>query len=189
MPVELAEVARPYAEAAHKHAMEAGGDASRQWQDMLDSLATLMEQESVRAMLSDPRVSVARARQGLEGLLESTVKGSGDEGGKFVNFVSQLHEHDRLDAAYEVAKRYGELRRMSEEELDVEIRTAFELDKKRVEQIADRLKEKFGAKRVVTKVTVDPSLAGGVVVIAGDDVIDGSVKTELDRMRISLRKS
>ena len=189
MPVELTEVARPYAEAAHKHAVEAGGDATQQWQDMLESLAALMEDEGVQAMLSDPRVSPAKARQALASLLEGVSSANGDQGGKFDNFVHQLHEHDRLEAAEEVSRRYRELRRMSEGEVDVEIRSAFELDKGRVGKIAEKLKSKLGARKVNTTVSLDPDLGGGVIVVMGNDVIDGSVKTELDRMRVSLRKA
>ena len=188
MPVELAEIARPYAEAAHKHAAGAGSDVPGQWQEMLDSLAELIEDESVQAMLSNPSVSPAKARQGMEGLLGPIIKSHGDEGKKFVNFVIQLQEHDRLVAAGQIARRYGELRRLAEEELDIEIRSAFELEEDRVNKIAEKMKEKFGAKKVVTKVSLDPDLSGGVIVIAGDDVIDGSVKSELEKMRVSLRK-
>lgn len=188
MAVEFAEAARPYAEAAHKHAAGAGGDAPGKWQEMLDALVGVVADEGVQTLLADPRVSPAKAREGLMAVLEPVAKGGGDEGKRFANFVSQLHEHERLGAAGEIARMYGELRRAAEGELEIEIRTAFELDKDAVGRIADRMRDKFGAKSVTTTVTVDPELGGGAMVIAGDDVIDGSVKSELESMRVSLRR-
>lgn len=188
MAVEFAEAARPYAEAAHKHAAGAGGDAPGKWQEMLDSLVGVVADDGVQTMLSDPRVSPAKAREGLMAVLEPAVRGAGDEADRFANFVHQLHEHERLDAAGEIARMYGELRRAAEGELEIEVRTAFELDEETVGRIADRMKEKFGAKSVTTTVTVDPDLGGGALVIAGDDVIDGSVRSELESMRVSLRR-
>jgi F-type H+-transporting ATPase subunit delta len=53
------------------------------------------------------------------------------------------------------------------------------------EQIAAALAKRFGRK-VRVHTSVDPALIGGAVVRAGDLVIDGSIKSRLERMAFEL---
>ncbi|MGA1696643.1 MAG: F0F1 ATP synthase subunit delta, partial [Arenicellales bacterium] len=48
-------------------------------------------------------------------------------------------------------------------------------------KIAQALEKKLGRK-VTLEVSADPSLIGGAVIRAGDLVIDGSVKTRLEKL-------
>ena len=189
MAVDSLAAARPYAVAAHRHAAAAGGEAPQLWQDMLDSLAGVVADASVSAMLDDPRISPAKKRDAVEGLLGQVLGEGGSEAGGFANLVMQLYKNGRLEAAPELARLYRDLRREAEGVLEAEIRTAFEIGDDKVAQISERLKERFKAREVKTTVTVDPELGGGLMIIAGDDVIDGSVRASLAQLHASLRRA
>lgn len=187
MPVELVEVARPYAEAAHKHARAAKQAGA--WQEMLDHLAKTVEAGVIHAMLDDPRVSPEGARAVLDEIVRRIGKGHAKQAQAFGNFCHQLLANGRIEAAPEIAAKFKELHHESEQLLDVEIRSAFKLDAKTIDAIKAKLKAKHGASAVEATVTIDESLIGGIMIIAGDSVIDGTVQGELAQMQTTLART
>ena len=63
-----------------------------------------------------------------------------------------------------------------------EVRTTVPLDDDRRQRLAAALSRATG-KTVEVRVVVDPSVIGGVVAQIGDTVIDGSVRTRLERLK------
>jgi F-type H+-transporting ATPase subunit delta len=102
-----------------------------------------------------------------------------------LNFLKVVSNHGRLDlvrAIYHAAvANLDELRGR----VMVEVRTASPLDDATAKQIIEQMKQKTGSDpRLVVK--QDPSLIGGVVLRVGDTVYDGSVATQLQRVRSSM---
>ena len=62
------------------------------------------------------------------------------------------------------------------------VTTAVPLDAAERELIATRLSGRTG-KKIQIEASVDPSIIGGVVAQIGDEIIDGSVRGRLDRLR------
>jgi F-type H+-transporting ATPase subunit delta len=65
--------------------------------------------------------------------------------------------------------------------------TAHDLSKKKIEELTQGLQGLVG-KQVIMEVETDPSLIGGVVARIGDTAYDGSVKTQLERLKEILAK-
>ncbi len=65
------------------------------------------------------------------------------------------------------------------------VRSAIPLDDDQQRRLADALSKRTGQK-VSVKVSVDPSILGGIVATIGDTVIDGSVRRRLEQLRESL---
>jgi F0F1-type ATP synthase membrane subunit b/b' len=70
--------------------------------------------------------------------------------------------------------------------MSVEVTTALPLTSEEQEALRRRLSEQVGAQADV-RFRVDPEILGGLVVRAGDRVLDGSVAGRLEGMRSSLR--
>jgi len=66
-----------------------------------------------------------------------------------------------------------------------DVRTAFAIDEDRRDKLAEALGRATG-KQVTVKVTIDPSVLGGVVARVGDTVIDGTVRHRIEQLRESL---
>lgn len=184
MALEPVEAARPYAEAAYKHASAAG--AEQAWQDLLTSLADAVEGSDLLDRLADPRLDLQQVQAAFAEVVSSLAAGAGAQEGPFKNFCEQLHANGRLEAAGEVAKAYVRLRNAAEKRLEAEIRTAYPIDASTEREVAAKLKEKYGVEEVKLEVTVDEDLVGGMQIIAGDYVIDGSVAAELAQLRTAL---
>jgi F-type H+-transporting ATPase subunit delta len=85
-----------------------------------------------------------------------------------------------------ILELFQNMRREAEGEIRAEVRSAYSLDEKTESAIAQALERKFG-KRVSVASRVDEDLMGGLVIQAGDLVIDGSVKGGLEQLRNRLK--
>lgn len=66
-----------------------------------------------------------------------------------------------------------------------EVRSAIPLDDDQQQRLAEALSARTGQK-VSVKVSVDPSILGGIVATIGDTVIDGSIRRRLEQLRETL---
>jgi F-type H+-transporting ATPase subunit delta len=171
-------VARPYAEAAFKLADEAG--ALARWSEMLAALAAVAADPRVRQAADDPQLSDAQ-RAGLF----ITILG-GRLTGEAENFVRVLAQNDRLPLLREIREQFEILKNEREGVAEVEVQSAFELSAAQLKDLVARLEKKTGRK-VRPQVSVDPELIGGVKIVLGDKVIDGSARAQLAALEAALK--
>ncbi|WP_438887961.1 ATP synthase F1 subunit delta, partial [Bacillus cereus group sp. BC306] len=69
--------------------------------------------------------------------------------------------------------------------IDVTVVSAYKLDSKQQTKLANALKKRLNHEISITT-QVDKSLIGGVILRAGDTVIDGSVRGRLNRLSEAL---
>lgn len=171
-------LARPYAKAAFEFASAAGRiDA---WSGMLSLAAVAVEVPDVAELLKNPRLTSENKVKTLVQLLGSDV----DEA--FRNFVSTLGDNDRLDVLPTIRELFEELKAEAEKTLDVEVQTAFELTPAQLQTLAAALSKRLD-RTVNPQQVVNPALIGGVVIRAGDVVVDGSVRGKLSQLAESLK--
>ena len=85
----------------------------------------------------------------------------------------------------EIAAQYDQLKTQAENKIKVTLVSADAVDKAIAERVAKALEHKLGRK-VELALEVDASLLGGAIVRAEDQVIDGSVRSRLQRLAESL---
>lgn len=178
--MERITVARPYASAAFSHA-KAAGDFDR-WSAMLLLAGQYSESEPMRALYGDPRV-------GKDRLAELFIELCGEALGEFgENFIRLLVENNRISILPEIYILYEALRADHDACIDVNITAALEVSPATQKAISAALEKRF-SKNVQVSVDIDPSLIGGAVIRAGDEVIDGSVKGRLQQLSRELQKA
>jgi F-type H+-transporting ATPase subunit delta len=94
------------------------------------------------------------------------------------NMVRLLVENDRLAVLPGIAAHFESLKADAQSIVNATVTTAFELDDGQKATLAEALERKLGRK-VELDTRVDSSLIGGVVVRAGDTVIDGTIRGRL----------
>ncbi len=170
---ELATLARPYAAAVFKRSLETG--TIEKWSKSLAFLSAVLNDKEISAVVDNPKVS----RERLSMLMLDICQGQVDEEG--ANFLKLLVQNNRLTLAPTIAELFEALKAESEGYVDVEVATAFAFSKEEKQSFTSTL-EKTLSKKVHMNVTVDKSLIGGVLVRAGDRVIDGSIKGQLQQL-------
>ena len=170
-------VARPYAKAAFRQAV-ADSQLDR-WSTLLDRAAACVGDERVAALLGDPRITPAQ----LAGVVTAVAGANLNDQQR--NFLRVLADNRRLRILPDIARLFQALKDDAEGTVDVTVTSATSMQDSERDQIAAALARRFGRKvRVHTE--VDPKLIGGAVVRAGDLVIDGSIKSRLERMAFEL---
>ena len=176
---EIATLARPYAEAAFKLAREKSALAA--WSDGLELLETIVQEPQLQALISDPNVSP----QALESLVLG-VAGNRLEGAAR-NFVQVLIENGRFELMEEIRAQYEALRLEHEGVLEAHIVSALPLADEQVRELVACLEARH-QRRVRARINIDPQLIGGVKIIVGDKVIDGTVRGRLEAMAAALAR-
>lgn len=175
---EPSTIARPYAEAAFRLADAQGKLAD--WSATLANLAAVAADARVRAAIGDPNFSATKVAGLFLSVLEGKLSGEAE------NFVRVLAENGRLDVLAEIRSQYEVLKNEREGTVEAEVYSAFEMDPAQVADLVVRLEKKTG-RRVRARVSVDKSLIGGVKIVIGDKVIDGSARAQLAALETALK--
>lgn len=170
-------LARPYGLAAFKQAREEGN--IEQWSDMLKLLVMILADPTMRGLVANPKVDD-------EQLAALIIDVAGDGLSKTgQNLVRILAENERLTEMAGVAAIFEQERDRIEGRSHVEVMSAFELTDEQQKSIGESMSKRLGTE-VDVSVTVDESLIGGVIIRAGDTVIDASLRGRLSQLGQSL---
>ncbi|MCK4842462.1 MAG: F0F1 ATP synthase subunit delta [Methylococcales bacterium] len=170
---ELLTLARPYAEAVFKRAIEK--KALPEWSDALNFLSVVMQDKEMFAVIANPKVTQEQLTGLLLDICQEQLKPEG------VNFVKLLIENGRLILAPQIAELYESFKAEHEGYVDVEVISAYALSKEEQKQLSTTLKKELD-KQVHITTSVDKTLIGGFLARAGDKVIDGSIKGQLQQL-------
>ena len=177
MAADKTTIARPYARAAFEDAREKGRLA--EWSQGLGTAAEVVSDPRVAHLLGNPEVTPAELAQLV---LDISGAGLGNDGR---NFVRALAENHRLGSLPEIATLFGAMKDTADGVADVTVTSATVLDSAQVERITAALARRL-RRRIRLHCAVDPRLIGGAVLRAGDLVIDGSLRSRLERMAYEL---
>jgi len=174
---ELTTVARPYAEAVFRSAVEAKDVAG--FAGKLQLLGAAAATREAASVLGNPKVS---AKEKAE-LLFSVAGGNVPDALK--NLATTLIDNQRATLLPFINEHFARLQRDHEGVVKAIITSAFALGDADKASLIDGLAKKYG-KKVDAEIRVDASLIGGARIQVGDDVIHASVRDTLDKMAIAL---
>jgi F-type H+-transporting ATPase subunit delta len=176
-------VARPYAKALFDLA-----SAERKlpaWSAALGVAAAVVADEHAKRVLARPSLTEAQRVELVASLVAAVPGGELLGSGEGLNLLKLLAENDRLSALPEIAAQFDVLKAEAENKVKVTLVAASAVDAELTQQITKALAQRFG-RAVELGVEVDASLIGGAIVRAEDMVIDGSVRTRLQRLTETL---
>jgi len=171
---EYVTLARPYAKAAFDFAKSAGLVDS--WMQQLTVSAAIASISEVAQSFSSPD----KNNDQLVGILVGT---DADDGYK--NLISLMADNNRLELLPDVVNVFKHISEQDAKALSADVYTAVELNQEQLESIKASLSKRTG-KTVNLKQFVDKSLLSGARIVAGDLVIDGSLKAKLEKLKTEL---
>jgi F-type H+-transporting ATPase subunit delta len=155
-------------------------DVSKVQQDLQAVVAAVAENPELSRVLTSRGVPDAARRNIIVGVGEKL--GVTTPVGKLLGLLA---DRRRLDMLPDLAAVYTERLLEHRNVLQADVTTATALGPEASEALAARLASVTG-KQITMQVSVDPSLLGGVVARVGSTVYDGSVRTQLKKMRDQL---
>jgi F-type H+-transporting ATPase subunit delta len=154
----------------------AEGDLARIGDELFRFARALEGSDELREALTDPHLPASRRQQIVEDLL----------GGKAdPSTIALVGMAVGTGRALELPAIIDSLVAMSAAQANravAEVRSAIDLTDDQRTRLAAAIESATG-KQVEVKVVVDPTILGGIVTTVGDTVLDGSVRTRLERLK------
>jgi F-type H+-transporting ATPase subunit delta len=169
-----------YALALFNAAESAGEGLTEQIQKELSFISDLWEKNAeLRAFLEAPQISGEEKGR----LVQTTFKGKISE--LLLQFVLFLLSKGRLENIFGINTHYDKLLKEKEGLVEAQVITALPLDEGLSISLKEKMEKKTG-KKVSLIFKLDPGIIGGIRVIVGNQIIDHSIRTELDKLRKNL---
>jgi F-type H+-transporting ATPase subunit delta len=174
-------VARRYAKALFDLAQEKGvlDQMDREFAMVVDMINT---NPQLKAVVND----VLIAPRAKSDLLEKLFAGKLTE--LLMNFLGLVVRKRREAYIPQMYRSFLDLANEARGIVEVEVRSAVPLSEDTIRNLETKLVFRLG-RQVKFQTQVVPELLGGLVVRVGDELMDGSVKTRLNRMRDRLIRS
>ena len=109
-------------------------------------------------------------------------------GGTAANFVRLVTVKRRLFAIRDMIGAYRKLYDASRGVTRAHVTSAIALSDANLAALKDQLKAASAGREVDLDVKVDPSIIGGLIVKLGSRMIDGSLKTKLNAIRLAMKE-
>lgn len=174
-------IARPYAQAIFEIAN--GSGQLSVWSDVLHTAAATVADPQVAALIGAPGTEGGKLAELIAGVAATAV--SGADQAKLANLIKLLAENRRLMVLPEIAAAFDALKADVENRVEVTLTAATPVGEAQQARIVEALKKRFG-RDVSLTFALDESLIGGARLQADDLVIDGSVRTGLEKLATTL---
>lgn len=143
----------------------------------MDGIRELLEENpTFAAFLADPGIGAAERTATLEKLFR------GRASPLVMNFLGVLNNRGRLRLLGPIAQAYNDLLDEQKGNVEVDVTVAQRLSPDQLEQVRQRVSQALGRNAVVHQY-VDENIIGGLVLRVEDQLIDASVKYQLEAMR------
>ena len=180
---------KPYAEAVFSFAKK--NDGLEKWQVFLVAASSFLNNKSCIAIINSPDLISDEKFNFLWDLLtdyyqnKKTDAVTKDLDKNMSNFLKLLFENNRIFALSGISDLYSDLLLEFNNKLSVEVQTAVELSQNNIDVLTKIISKKYN-QDVDINIVLDPSLIAGLKLKIGDRVIDGSIRTKLDRLAYQL---
>ncbi len=174
---DLTTIARPYAKAAFDFAVKE--QAIEKWAGMLLFSAEIAKNDSLSALL-DGAVSAHVIADIFIKVADEQLNEQGQ------NFIKLLAENGRLSVLPHIVTLFAQYKAEHEKIVEADVTSAAALSAEQEASIIAGLEKRL-ARKVKLNCNVDDTLIGGLIIQAGDLVIDGSVRGKLTKLADALQ--
>ena len=145
--------------------------------------ALIAESPDLERLVRSPVFSAADQLKALDAILADA-----GIGGIAANFIRLATTKRRLFFIREMIADYRKLYDVSRGVTRAEVTSATALTDANVAALKDSLRAASGGREVDLDTKVDPSIIGGLIVKLGSRMIDGSLKTKLNAIRLAMKE-
>jgi F-type H+-transporting ATPase subunit delta len=174
-------VSRRYAKALFAVGHERG-EIEAYGKDLAEMAGVLEVSPELLRVFANPVFSAEQKKQILDGLFKKIKIGPMAQ-----NFLKLLADKGRLGKLPEIALFYQTLLDEAQGIVRGELVTAVELDDAKQKAIKDQLEKQFNTSLVLNYQT-DEEILGGVVLKVGDQVLDASLRAQLNILKENIKR-
>jgi F-type H+-transporting ATPase subunit delta len=145
--------------------------------------ALIAESPDFQRLVRSPVFSASDQLKALDAILARE-----DIGGVTANFVRLITVKRRLFYIRDMIAAYRQLYDASRGVTRAEVTSATALTDENVAALKDQLRAASGGREVELETKIDPSIIGGLIVRLGSRMVDGSLRTKLNAIRIAMKE-
>jgi F-type H+-transporting ATPase subunit delta len=139
------------------------------------------DSQDLRRLVRSPVISADDQAKALTAILAKA-----GISGLTANFLRLIARNRRLFAAADMLKNFRALLARERGEVSADVASAHALSSEQLEALKDVLRVQMG-KDVQINTRVDANLLGGLVVKVGSRMIDSSLRTKLDNLKVAMK--
>lgn len=128
-------------------------------------------------------------QQYARSLYEATKGKSPKEIGVFVsNFIKILVRNKQKKLLPKISQKFNEIWNKENKIAEIVVTSAKKLDEKNLKSIEKFIKNKYSAKEVILNNIIDEKIRGGIIIKIGDEILDGSISSQLKTLKECLKR-
>jgi F-type H+-transporting ATPase subunit delta len=127
-------------------------------------------------IIKHPQISTSRKKEAFEELFKNRIDS------QLLSFLFLLIDKNRIDTLDEKLKEMEKIKLERNNQVIAKVKTVVPLDEEDRKNLIEGLNKKYN-KKIILDEEIDKSIIGGVFVMVGDEVIDGTIKQKLEKMR------
>lgn len=150
---------------------------------MFDEFSTVIDlfksEEGLMNLMQTPSINSSEKKEILARVF-------GDSFNQYLrNFLNILLDKNRFEYMAEIHDAFRQLVFPYKNTVEATVLTVVPLDEALRVALEEKLKQRFN-KKVILENKIDASIIGGAVVYVGDQIIDGSIKNQLNQMKTQM---
>jgi F-type H+-transporting ATPase subunit delta len=174
-------VAERYSNALFELALD-GNQLAAVETDLGNFTSLLRDSADLKRLVTSPVFSAEEQTRAISSILERA-----GIGGLVGNLIKVAAGNRRLFVVPEVITAFRQRVARHRGEVSAEVTSAEPLSAKHLAALKDALKASLG-KEVALEASVDPALIGGLIVKVGSRMLDGSLRTKLNSLKLAMKE-
>lgn len=171
-----ADIAKRYAEAIYKVAKEK--NKVKEIYDILNSLMELyMNDSDFRNFMLHPLIEKNEKKNFIGKVFNDIDEES-------LEIIDYLVDKNRMELVKYIVSEYLKIYYLENNQVEVTGIFSKELSEEQINRLKEKLEKKVG-KKIILKIEVDKDIIGGGVIKMGDQIIDGSIKRQIENIKNS----
>ena len=148
----------------------------------VENLKAVFDNHNIIHFFDSPIYTIDQKKDILNTLIDET------KGSKILkNFLNELIENGRFSLVSDIFEKLKKLYNEDSDEIEVEVISASNLTEKQLNNIKQALSKKL-KKTITLSTKVNPKILGGLIIRHESKMVDGSLKTQLDNIRLKLKE-
>ncbi len=171
-------IASRYAEALFQVGEEIN-NTENLYEELTQIVDVMDSNKELNGVLRSPLVAKEDKKELIEKIFEGQLSPNMN------NFLKIVIDKDRISIASEIKANFKQLLNEKNNVVEGIVTTAVVMEESEIKALEEKLSKKYSKNIALTNI-VDETILGGVLVRLGNEEIDGTVKTRLDKMKETL---
>lgn len=150
------------------------------YQELKLAADTIHQNETLDAFVHNYHIDPRKKKKAINSIFKGSIRQ------ELINFINILIDKGRIEYLDSIIEQFRILADQKMNILNVTVVSALPINDLQLQKIKGKCKAKYNASEVKIHLQEDKSLLGGIKVIIGDTVLDGTVKSRLEELKESL---